>query len=157
MNANGKRWAAALKDVTVRHPNAYSQPVISITSSGPHAHIHFSVDRIKDTLNPEKDMRSPFKIASVRLDIFPGEELARMWLAAAWFGYIGHETLEMVTFRGFENKVLDPHTEPYETNPFNRSLRDGMPPILNVESLRRTLLLVADQETVDRLTRELAE
>ncbi len=151
------QWRDALVGVIVRHPNHYSKPKIEIGMAGGHPHIHFSVDRIKDTLDQTQDMRSPFKIASVRLDIFPGKALARAWVAAAWFGYVGHETLELVTVDDLETKVLDPHAEPYEINPFNRSLRDGMPPVLDEASLRRTLLLVADEAHVNEMMAGLLE
>lgn len=138
----GRSWARAIQNVILRHPNEFSQPLLELTTAGRDAYLHFAVDRIKDTSDPNRLMRAPFRIASVKLTYFPGDKEAREWLAAAWFGYVGHETLEMITIDDLKTKVLDPHAEPYETNPHNRCLRDGMPPELTPETLARTMALV---------------
>lgn len=138
----GRSWAHAIRNVIIRHPNEFSKPLLEINVSGRDAYLHFAVDRIKDTSDPNVLMRAPFRIASVKLTYFPGDEDARRWLAAAWFGYVGHETLEMITVDDLKTKVLDPHADPYETNPYNRCLRDGMPPELTPETFVRTLALV---------------
>lgn len=93
-----------------------------------------------------------FTISCVRLTYFPGVRLAQAWFAAAWAGYLLHESLELVTLAGDRAaKVLDPHAEPYTTNPINRGLRVGFPVELTPQTLLATLRLVMDPADADAL------
>ncbi len=46
---------------------------------------------------------------------------------------------------------LDPHTEPYEVNPWNRGLREGLPAELTPSTLRKALAVVMDADMADAL------
>lgn len=124
-------WFVALSAIDARHPNGISRTRMLISRD---AVLRVEVDRILDTRDLLTEMRSPFVISCVRLACWPGERRAQEWFAAAWAGYIQHEALELVTVDGLP--VLDPHAEPYATNPWNRSLRDGFPPVLTEQTMR---------------------
>lgn len=145
MSELATQWMHALSPVIVRHPSSFSTPKLELTP-GPPVHLHFALDRAHDTSDPKKEMRRPFRIASVELTYFPGVHLARAWLAAAWCGYLQHEALELVSVGDLKTKALDPHAAPYETNPQNRGLREGMPVKLTPETLERSLCVVMDPE-----------
>lgn len=135
-------WERALKGLRVRHPDPSGLPRISFS----HGHLHVGCGNVTDTLtSTPRDL----PIASVRLDYFPGDDLARKWFAAAWAGYLQHEALELVTYEGVS--PLDAHAEPYATNPYNRGLRDGFPPVLNRETLVRAFAVVMDPADVAAL------
>lgn len=145
------QWADAMRDLVVRHPNPFSTPQLRLTA-GPPPYLHFALDRARCTLDPRK-VRAPFAISSVELTYFPGAQLARQWVAAAWCGYLQHEALELVSVGGLVEKPLDPHALPYEINPTNRGLRDGMPTKLTPETLVSALCVVMDLEHALELVR----
>ena len=131
-----QRWLTALSSLDVRHPNGRSK--VLLTTDGDMLTV--ALDATIDTRDGVTPMYSPFVIGCVRLDCWPGTRLARQWFAAAFAGYCQHEALELVTFGGLP--VLDPHAQPYETNPCNRGLRDGFPPVLTMETLALALGVV---------------
>lgn len=130
-------WFVALSAIDARHPNGLSRTRLLISRD---AVLRVEVDRILDTRDLATPMRSPFVISCVRLTFFPGEGAARAWFAAAWAGYVMHEALELVTVDS--KAILDPHAEPYATNPANRCLRDGFPPALTPETMARAMRVV---------------
>lgn len=142
-------WADALAMLTIRHPNPTSKPVVTLSDIGPHAMLTLEVADATDTATGEPHERNPLLISQVRLSFFPGVRLARQWMAAAWAGLLQHEALELVTIDG--RIVLNPHDEPYVLNPWNRGLRDGLPPVLDAASLRKALAVVMDIDWADAL------
>lgn len=142
----GALWREALRDVVCRHPDRRSNAVITVPSEGL-PYVHVALDRAFCTVDG-KEMKD-FAISSVYLTFFPGERLARMWLAAAWAGYLQHEALEMTSWHG--SRPLDPHSQPYPTNPFNGGLRDGFPPQLTPRTMYKTLCVVMDPEFAELL------
>ena len=145
-----EQWWWALAPVVLRHPNGRSRPVLRIHDGDP-PQLYVGLDETTCTSDPTKTMRD-FAISTVRLTYFPGERLARMWLAAAWAGYLQHEALELVTIDG--KAILDPHAEPYPTNPYNRGLRDGLPLELNTTTMLDALALVMSFGDALRVVRE---
>lgn len=140
------RWRSALSALDVRHPNGRSNVVLRIIDADP-PELYVGLDATTCTLTGA--VKQDFAISTVKLLYWPGERLAQAWFAAAWTGYLSHEALELVTMRGDRSaKVLDPHAEPYQSNPLNRGLRDGFPVELTPKSLFNTLLLVMDEEHV---------
>ena len=137
-----EQWLQALAPVVLRHPNGRSRAVLRLIDGDP-PQLYVGLDETACTSDPTKTMRD-FAISTVKLIYFPGERLARMWLAAAWCGYICHEALELVTVDG--KAVLDPHAEPYPSNPYNRGLRDGFPVELNSTTLFDALRLVMSRD-----------
>lgn len=133
----GQQWRSALAPLLVRHPNRLSAVECRLSSDDV---LTVQLDATVSTADLATPMRAPFVIASVRLACWPGVGAARAWFAAAFAGYCMHEALELVTLEGAT--VLDPHAAPYETNPANRSLRDGFPPVLTVESMTRAMRVV---------------
>lgn len=144
------QWFEALRPLILRHPNGESKVCVTLQVSD-RLHLHVALDRTRDTSDRSKWMRSPFAIASVELTHFPGVKLARAWLAAGFVGYLTHEALELVTIDDLKTKVLDPHAEPYETNPLNRCLRDGLPTRLTPEALVDALCVVMPADAVSAL------
>lgn len=128
-------WRRALESLEIRHPNGRSNVVLRVDDGGS---LFIGLDETSCTLTGEP--KKNFAISTVKLTFFPGVRLARAWMAAAWCGYLQHEALELVTVGG--RAVLDPHAEPYATNPFNRGLRDGMPVVLTARTMVDTLALV---------------
>lgn len=108
-----------------------------------------AIDNHCDTRGKNDSLWSSFEISNVRLTFFPGVTLARMWIAAAWAGYIQHEALELVEVDGVN--PLDPHAQPDNAIPQNRGLRDGLPPVLNRNTLIDGLAVVMDREHAVRL------
>lgn len=146
------QWWAALSGLEVRHPNGRSRPVLQVLTTEP-PQLYVGLDETTCTLTGEP--RRDFAISTVALTYFPGERLARRWFAAAWAGYCQHEALELVTLVGDRAaKVLDPHAEPYATNPVNRGLRVGFPVELTPWTLLQTLCLVMDQDAAVELMNE---
>jgi hypothetical protein len=144
----GRQWHSALTGLCVWHPNGQSGTLLHLSAETAPV-LRISLDRTLDTHDQVTPMRSPFVISCVRLTFFPGEWLARMWLAAAWAGYAQHEALELVTFGGIA--VLDPHREPYSENPWNRGLRAGFPPVLSPETLVTALAVVMPEADARKL------
>lgn len=132
-----KHWRSALAELEVRHPNGRSRVVLTVIDRDP-PEFYVGLDETTCTLTGET--KRDFAISTVKLTYWPGRTLAQQWFAAAWAGYCQHEALELVTARGDRiRKVLDPHAEPYATNPLNRGLRVGFPVELTPDSLYRTL------------------
>lgn len=146
--AIAQQWAAALADVIVRHPDR-SVPVRATLRDGHPPELEIAIDTRCST-QPTKALPG-FILSTVRLSFFPGQALARAWLAAAWAGYIQHEALELVTVGGLEMRPIDPHAPPFDTD---RGLRDGMPPELTPETLRRALCVAMEPAAADRLIEE---
>lgn len=143
-------WADALESLVIRHPNPTAKPAISLASIDDGSlwltlHVHDALDTATD----EPHARNPLLISQVRVSYFPGHRLARQWIAAAWAGLLQHEALELVTFNG--RIVLNPHDEPYNENPWNRGLRDGLPRELTPATLRKALAVVMDVDHADAL------
>lgn len=115
--------------------------------------LFLSISNHRDTGDANNSVWGSFTISNVRLAFFPGVELARMWVAAAWSGYLQHEALELVTVDGIA--PLNPHLEPYEMNPWNRGLRNGLPSVLTRESMIEAFAVVMDRECAVRLVAEM--
>jgi hypothetical protein len=101
-----RQWADALEGVIVRHPNRSIEPILTLDDT-PVPNLHFELD-----MNPSSDSDEviiPFRITNVKLSFFPGADLARKWLAAAWACFLQHEALELVTIGDKKTRVLDPH------------------------------------------------
>lgn len=143
-------WADALAPLRVRHPDRSATPEVTISASGDTALLTLRVHNATDTATDRPHHRNPLLISAVRLTYFPGVRLARQWFAAAWAGLAQHEALELVTI-GEGLHPLDPHTEPYERNPWNRGLRDGFPAVLTPDTLRKALAVVMDPGFADAL------
>lgn len=140
-----EQWRAALDGVEVRYPDPCKRPVIQLHDDVLLVMVEGQKCNVTGTPFPK------FVVSNVRLKYFPGDDLARKWLAAAWAGYLQHEALELVSWRG--TRPLDPHTEPYPTHPFNRGLYDGLPTELTPTTLRRTLEVVMSPSAADELIR----
>lgn len=137
VSALGLQWFTALSGLSIRHPNGRSRVLLEVSADDV---LKIALDSTLDTRDLQTPMRSPFVIACVRLRCWPGEVAAREWFAAGFAGYCMHEALELVTCGGAP--VLDPHREPYATNPANASLRHGFPPVLTNETLARAMKVV---------------
>lgn len=143
------RWRTALAGLEVRHPNGRSNVVLQVINRDP-PELYVGLDETTCTLTGET--KRDFAISTVKLTYWPGEKLAQQWFAAAFASYCTHEALEMVAFAGdWSRKVLDPHAEPYKTNPYNRCLRDAFPTELTPCSTRTTLGLVMSEDAADAL------
>jgi hypothetical protein len=134
-------WWQALAPLVIRHPNGHSRVVLRINDGSPPS-LYVGLD--ETTCTRDGHVMRDFAISTVALTYFPGEARARQWFAAAFSGYLMHEALELVTLGG--KAVLDPHEEPYNTNPVNRCLRDAFPVELTPATLARTLALVMPTE-----------
>lgn len=126
-------WADALTDVIVRHPNRNISPILTL-DDGSEPILHFELDSNPSSNSDEAI--TPFRITNVRLTYFPGVDLARKWLAAAWACFLQHEALELVTIGDFKTRALDPHE--------NRGRLDyvfhtGLPFVLTPETLLEAL------------------
>lgn len=135
-----EQWRDALAPVVLRHPNGQSRVILRLTCRPDAPRLHVSLDRNPCTVTGK--IQTDFAISDVGLTFFPGERLARMWIACAWVGFLSHEALELVTIGDYATKVLDPHAEPYATNPQNRPLREALPAMLTPETLLRALAVV---------------
>jgi hypothetical protein len=140
-------WCSALADLIVRHPNRTSKVLLEITDE-PVPHLHISLDKTLDSTSNDREMRSPFRIASVKLTFWPGVKLARMWFAAGFAGYCLHEALEMVTVGDLETRPLDPHEAPFT---YDRGLRDGLPAALTPETMIESLAVVMSHKAASTL------
>lgn len=145
------QWKDALADVVIRHPNRESRVLVSVKPGNPPS-LELALDQTRDSRDFDHVM-TPFVISNVRLTYFPGTELARQWLAAAWAGYIQHEALELVTVGGFIVRPLDPHAAPFT---YDRGLRMGLPVELTPETLVASLAVVMPREAAEQLVRSAA-
>lgn len=137
-------WAGALRDVVIVHPDPRSAVELHLADGDPPS-LQVTVINAHDTLDDARTFPR-FAISSVALACWPGERAARAWIAAAWAGYMQHESLERVTVHG--ERPLDPHLPPHD---YDRGLRHGLPPRLTLETLRRTLLLSMDEAAADQI------
>lgn len=152
-----ERWRDALGGLTVRHPDRRSRPRVEVMPGlGGGTAVRVSVDHVTSTrsskLAPRGEWIEALDISTVEIDFWPGEKLARQWFAAAWAGYCMHEALELVEGPDGE-PPLDPHAEPYATNPINRCLRDAFPPHLDKHRMWKTLCLVMPEDAASDLMR----
>jgi hypothetical protein len=141
-----RKWAESLQAVILRHPSRDSVPCMDIID-GPIPTLCLYLDKTRDSTDWSKVMEN-FVISNVALAYHPGHELARQWLAAAWYGYVGHESLELCTVGDLKTRPLDPHEPPHY---FDRSLRVGLPVELTPATLRATLCLVMEPPIADGL------
>lgn len=133
-------WRDALAPLILRHPNGWSRPILRLTCRPDAPRLHLSLDACPCTLTGA--VRRDFAISDVRLACFPGDRLARAWIACAWAGFLMHEALELVTIGDLATHVLPPHADPYPENPYNRPLRDTLPPELTMDTLRTALAAI---------------
>lgn len=146
-----RQWQDALAPVILRHPSGISKPMLELSGADGAPQLCLSLDVAFDTSDLTREMRRPFRVSTVRLTYFPGVRLAQAWIAAAWVGYLQHEALELATIGDLKTKILDPHAEPYETNPYNRGLRDGLPVELTPETLQLALEIVMAPDVAARM------
>jgi hypothetical protein len=149
-----EQWRDALRGLVIRHPNPAARPLLFVELAAVDPILFLSISNHRDTGEANSPAWDSFTISNVRLTFFPGARLARLWVAAAWSGYLQHEALELVTVDGVP--PLNPHEEPYETNPWNRGLRDGLPPVLTRETMIDALAVVMNREHAVRLIAEAA-
>ena len=138
-----EKWADALRDVVIRHPDPRSTVELVLTAADP-PRLLFRLDVAHDTTDPMKEMR-PLNVSTVRLHYFPGVRVARMWVAAAWTSYLMHELLELVTIGDLTTRPIDPHANADQ----DKCIRDGLPTELTPETLRTALLVVMRPVLVD--------
>ncbi len=140
-----RQWADALEHVIVRHPNRNITPILTL-DDGPMPNLHFELDH-----NPSSDSDediTPFRITNVKLAFFPGETLARMWLAAAWACFLQHEALELVTVGDLRTRVLDPHEN---RERLDHVFHTGLPFTLTPEALEDAIATAIPRAEVRRL------
>jgi len=144
-----RQWVGALQDVVVRHPTG--EPVLIDLIDGARPVLRVALAKTRDSRDPS-NLMTGFVISNVTLSYFPGVDLARKWLAAAFASYVLHEALELCTVGGLIERPLDPHAE---TEPgffgFDMGLREGLPVVLTPDTLRKTLSLVVYPRTLDQL------
>lgn len=146
LSALAQQWRDAIEPVRIEHPNLESKVLAKLVDEGP-PRLTLYLDRTRDTVDGRR--RDNFQISTVRLAYFPGVRLARMWLAAAWTGYVQHEALELVTVDG--QRPIDPHLEIDGRYPFDRGLRSGLPGMLTRETLIQTLCVVMPEDEALRV------
>lgn len=145
-----QQWADALRDVVIRHPNGRSKTIVTLIDA-PEPTLMLWLDETRDSRDGSKRMPR-FVISNVRLTFFPGVELARKWLAAAFSAYCLHEAQECVTIGDFVTRPLDPHADLGDGfYGYDKGLRDGLPVALTRETMRRTLDVVMYPEAADAL------
>lgn len=137
------QWAGALSGMVLRHPNRVSDTAFQL-SQDVEPVLVLTLDR--HLCSVDDHAMEDFTIGCVRLTYFPGPELARIWLAAAWAGYLQHESLELVLGPDGQ-RVLDPHGPGFA----DRGLRQGVPPVLTPETLRASLAVVMSRRDADAL------
>jgi hypothetical protein len=116
------------------HADRDATPVFSLANA-PCPVLSVSVTNTRDTVTNER--LPSLAVSTVRLTYFPGKDVARRWLAAAWAGYQIHESLELVTADGM--RPIDPHA--HERH--DRGLRHGLPITLTPETLLQTFEAIA--------------
>ena len=84
-------WAGALRDVVIVHPDPRSAVELHLADGDPPS-LQVTVINAHDTLDDARTFPR-FAISSVALACWPGERAARAWIAAAWAGYMQHESL----------------------------------------------------------------
>ncbi len=143
-----RQWADAFEHVIVRHPNRSVKLLLTLEDERTPM-LTFSLES-----NPSSDtdeIISPFNIVNVRLTFFPGERLARQWLAAAWGVFMQHEGLELVTVDDFKTRVLDPHDSRARLDVFHV----GFPHELTPETLLEALASAVPRAEAVELCREI--
>ena len=141
-----REWADALRDLVIRHPDPRSTVELELSTGAP-TRLCFRLDVGFDTTDPKRETR-PFNVSTVDLTYFPGTDLARAWVAAAWTGYLMHEALELVTLGDLVTRPIDPHGGDLA---LDKCLRDGLPVVLTPETLARTLRVVMSPEAAARM------
>lgn len=140
-----EEWMAALRGMVIRHPNPEVEVCVELSGENvPSLCVRCPGTRCTTTGLPLPN----FVVSNVALTYFPGAALARIWLACAWVGYLQHEGLELVQYKG--ERPLDPHTPPFL---YDRGLRQGFPVELTPETLRGTLEVVVSPEVADEIIR----
>ena len=138
------RWADALRGMSIRHPDPRSTVEVELTAGDPPS-LCLRVDVAYDTTQLDREIR-PLVVSCVGLPYFPGKQLARQWLAAAWASYTMHEALELVHLAD-GTRPIDPHRDVLH----DRCLRVGLPTILTVRALEQALGVVMSPESAAAL------
>ena len=145
-----QQWADALRDLVIRHPNGKSTTIITIVD-GPEPTLMLWLNETRDSRDGSKRMPR-FVVSNVRLAYFPGVDLARKWVAAAFAAYVLHEALELTTIGDLVTRPLDPHLDLGDGfYGYDKGLRDGLPVTLTRETMRRTFDVVMYPEAADAL------
>jgi hypothetical protein len=134
------KWADALRDVSIRHPDPRSAVEVELTAGDPPS-LCIRVDVAYDTTQLDREIR-PLVVSCVGLPYFPGERLAREWLAAAWASYMCHEALELVQLPDGA-RIIDPHGNVRH----DRCLRVGLPTSLTPIALEQALGVIMSPES----------
>lgn len=124
-----EQWRDAVRSIRVRHADRDAVPQFRVLDGEP-PRLEVSVRNARDTVTDER--LDVLVVSTVTLTYWPGEVVARRWLAAAWAGYVQHEALELVTVDGA--RPIDPHA----SAELDRGLRHGLPVELTPETLLRT-------------------
>lgn len=137
------QWRAVVARLHVRHADREAVPMFEVFDGEPPV-LFVHVVNTRDTVT---DARLPdLAVSSVALTFWPGETVALRWLAAAWMGYIAHETLELVTLED-GSRPLDPHERPV----LDMCLRVGLPVLLTPDSLLDTLSLAMPRSEAEAM------
>ena len=142
-----EQWADALRAMVIRHPDPRSTVELELTVGDPPS-LCVRCDVAYDTTQPDREIR-PLVVSYVGLTYFPGERLAREWMAAAWASYTMHEALELVTLADSMTRPIDPHRDVLH----DRCLRVGLPTLLTPRSLEAALGVVMSPESAAELVR----
>jgi hypothetical protein len=142
-NALAQQWEEALRPMIIRHSDPRCGVWLELIAENP-PRLSIRLDVAYDTTDPTKEMR-PLHVSTVELTYFPGNRLARAFIAAAWTGYLMHEALELVTVGDLVSRPIDPHANEAQ----DKCIRDGIPTTLTPESLRTSLLVVMRPELVE--------
>ncbi len=136
-------WEDAVASMEILHLDPTCEPVISVLDA-PEPRLSIAVLNARDTAR--QDRRIPrLEVATVRVTYWPGETLAKTWLAIAWSGYIQHAALELVF--ADHMRVVDPHVNPE----LQHGLRLGFPAVLTPETLANTLEIALTHDLVVKM------
>lgn len=144
-----EKWAVALQGMRLKHPNRVSKTVLTLDTA-PEPMLIFALD--KHHCSVDDHVIEGFTVSCITLAYWPGLTLARIWMAAAWVGYLQHEALEGVLAPD-GTRVLDPHGPGFA----DRGLRQGVPAVLTPESLRASLCAVMCRKDADALIAKYAD
>lgn len=180
----GLKWEAALEPVRLRYPDPDAIPNLRLFERGEVVYLEIAIDNALDSLGDFRRLPR-LTISTVELTFFPGDKLARAWLAVGWAGYLQHEAMELVTVGDdLAARALDPHmpldvmldrlsvpaVRFFEHGPFviegkhgeiplyahDRGVRDGLPASLTPQTMARAFEAVMPGEAALEIFRSFA-
>jgi hypothetical protein len=139
-----QQWTRALEAMDIHHLDPTCTPEFVMLGADDEPRLQLNVLNLRDANDQERRIAKQV-VHTMNLRVWPGHQLAQLFLACAWATFFQHEALEHVLVDG--ERLWDPHRPPYI---YDHGFRTGMPVDVVPETIERTLALVMGADNARR-------